>query len=132
MKVSRVLVLGKCCSHEVGRLIHPNQVKKISIDGKVVEHEVVRSINAYIVALLLVFVSSILLISLEGYDFTTTFTSVVATLNNIGPGLGMVGPSGNFAFFGDFSKLVFIFDMLAGRMELFAMLVLFAPSTWRK
>ena len=132
MKVSRVLVLGKGCSHEVGRLIHPNQVKKISIDGKVVEHEVVRSINAYIVALLLVFVSSILLISLEGYDFTTTFTSVVATLNNIGPGLGMVGPSGNFAFFGDFSKLVFIFDMLAGRLELFPMLVLFAPSTWRK
>ena len=132
MKVSRVLVLGKGGSHEVGRLIHPNQVKKISIDGKVVEHEVVRSINSYIVALLLVLVISTLLISLEGHDFTTTFTAVVATLNNIGPGLGKVGPSGNFAFFGDFSKIVFIFDMLAGRLEIFPMLVLFAPSTWRK
>jgi trk system potassium uptake protein TrkH len=132
MKVSRIMVLAKGGMHEVGRMIHPKQVKKISIGGKKVEHEVVRSINAYLVAFILIYVVSFLLISLEGYDFTTSFTSIVATINNIGPGLELVGPSGNFAFWGDCSKLVFIFNMLAGRLEVFPMLILFSPLTWKK
>jgi trk system potassium uptake protein TrkH len=73
-----------------------------------------------------------LLISLDGYDMITNFTAVTATINNIGPGLGAVGPTGSFAFFSVPSKIVFIFDMLAGRLEVFPMLILFAPSTWRK
>ncbi len=132
MKVSRILVLAKGGMREVGQMIHPRQIKKISMDGRMVEHEVVRSINAYLSAFIMVFVVSFLLISLDGHDMTTTFTSVVATLNNIGPGLEKVGPSGNFAFFSPFSKLVFIFDMLAGRLEIFPMLILFAPRTWKK
>ncbi len=132
MKVSRVIVLAKGGMHEVGRMIHPKQVKKISMDRRVVEHEVVRSINAYLVAFTLIYVASLLLISLDGFDFTTSFTSVAATINNVGPGLGAVGPTGNFAAFSPLSKVVFIFDMLAGRLEVFPMLVLFAPSTWRK
>ena len=132
MKISRIIVLTKGGVHEVGRMIHPKQVKKISLDGRVVEHEVVRSINAYLMAFILLYVVSLLLISLDGFDFTTSFTAVAATMNNIGPGLGAVGPSGNFAAFSPFSKLVFIFDMLAGRLEVFPMLVLFSPSTWRK
>ena len=107
-------------------------MKKISIDGRKLEHDVVRSINSYLVAFVLIYVVSLLLISLEGYDLTTSFTAVAATINNVGPGLGLVGPSGNFAFWGDFSKLVFIFDMLAGRLEIFPMLILFSPLTWKK
>lgn len=113
-------------------MIHPKQVKKIAIDGRKLEHEVVRSINAYLVAFILVYVISLLLISLEGYDLVTSFTAVAATVNNVGPGLGAVGPSGNFAFFNDFSKLVLVFDMLAGRLEIFPILILFSPRTWKK
>ncbi len=132
MKVSRHIILVKGGLHEVGRLIHPKQVKKITVDGTIVEHEVVRSVNAYLVAYVLVFIVSLLLISIDGYDLKTGFTSVAATINNVGPGLGKVGPAGNFAFYSDFSKIVFIFDMLAGRLEIFPMLVLFAPATWRR
>ncbi len=132
MKVSRIMVLAKGGMHEVGRMIHPKQVKKITIDGRVVEHEVVRSINAYLVAFILIYVASFAIISLDGFDFTTSFTAVAATINNIGPGLGAVGPTGNFAQFSILSKLVFIFDMLAGRLEVFPMLILFSPSTWKK
>jgi len=132
IKVSRAVMLSKGASHEVGRILHPNKVKKITMDKRVVEHEVVRSLNAYIIAYILICIVSVLLISLEGYDMTTNFTSVAATLNNVGPGLSLVGPTGSFAFFSDFSKIVYIFDMLAGRLEIFPMLVLFAPATWRK
>lgn len=102
------------------------------MDKRVVEHEVVRSLNAYVIAYILIFVVSLLFISLEGYDMVTNFTSVAATINNVGPGLGLVGPTGSFAFFSVPSKIVFIFDMLVGRLEVFPMLILFAPSTWRK
>ncbi len=132
MKVSRMMVLFKGSTHEVKRILHPRQVKKITIEKRIVEHEVVRGINAYLFAYILIFVVSLLIISLNGFDFVTNFTSVAATLNNIGPGLGMVGPDGNFAAFSELSKLTFIFNMLAGRLEVFPMLVLFAPSTWRK
>ena len=132
IKVARVVMLSKGAGHEVGRILHPKKVKKITMDKRVVEHDVVRSLNAYVIAYILIYIVSMLLISLDGYDFTTNFTSVVATLNNIGPGLSLVGPAGSFAFFSDFSKIVYIFDMLAGRLEIFPMLVLFAPATWRK
>ncbi len=102
------------------------------MDGNVVEHDVVRSTNAYFCVFFVIMAVSTLLISIEGYDFTTNFTSVLATLNNMGPGLNAVGPTCNFAFFSDFSKLVFIFDMLAGRLELFPMLLLITPRSWRK
>ncbi|MBO5480577.1 MAG: TrkH family potassium uptake protein [Clostridia bacterium] len=132
IKVSRWVMLSKGATHEVRRILHPKQVKKITMDKKVVEHEVVRSMNAYVIAYVLIFVISWLLVSLEGYDMTTNFTAVSATINNVGPGLELVCPTGSFAFFSDWSKLVFIFDMLAGRLEIFPMLILFTPSTWRK
>ena len=132
MKVSRHLVLFKGAKHEVRRMIHPKQIKKITLDGKVVEHEVVRSINAYLVAFILVFVASLLLVSIDGKSVETTFSAVTATINNIGPGLGEAGPYGSFTSFSWLSKLVFIFDMLAGRLEIFPMLILFSPATWKK
>ena len=132
MKVSRFLIWGKGASNEVHRMLHPKQVKKIMMDRQLVEHEVVRSANAYLIAYIFIFIASLLVVSLEGVDLTSTFTSVVTTINNVGPGLGMVGPVGSFADFSWWSKLVFIFDMLVGRLEVFPMLVLFAPATWRK
>ena len=132
IKVSRIVVLYKGATHEMKRLLHPKQVKKITVDGNVVEHEVVRGINAYMVAYFLIFIVSFLLISFDCQDFTTNFTAVAATFNNIGPGMSLVGPDGGFGFYSVFSKLVFIFDMLAGRLEIFPMLLLFSTKTWRK
>ena len=132
MKVSRWMMFTKGALNEIGRLVHPKQVKKITLDKKVVEHEVVRSLNAYFIAFFMILGFSLLVVSIEGHDFATNFTAVVTTMNNVGPGLNLVGPSGNFGFFSIPSKIVFIFDMLAGRLELFPMLVLFSPNTWKK
>jgi trk system potassium uptake protein TrkH len=130
IKCSRVVILIKGMLRELRRIIHPRQVKKITLDSKPVDHEVVRSVNAYIVTLLVLFVGSLVIVSFDNYDLTTSFTSVVATINNVGPGLGAA--YSNFADFSILSKLVFVFDMLAGRLELFPMLILFSPFTYRK
>lgn len=132
MKVSRMIILGKGVANEMKRTLHPKQVKKITMDGKVVEHEVVRGVNSYVFAYVLIYLVSMLIISLDCQDLVTNFTSVATTINNIGPGLGAVGPSGNFAEFSVLSKLTFIFNMLVGRLEVFPMLLLFAPTTWKK
>ena len=132
IKVSRYVILFKGLKKELGQTIHPRQVKKITIDSRPVSHEVIRSVNAYIICYLIIFAVSVALISFNEYDLVTNFTAVAATINNIGPGLEMVGPAENFAHFSIFSKLVLIFDMLAGRLELFPMLILFSPRAWKK
>lgn len=130
MKVSRFVILFKNIGKEFHSYIHPRSVKKIQLDGKPVEHDVVRSINVYCFTFAAIFCASVLLISLEGYDFTTTFTAVAATFNNIGPGLELVGPMSNYGHLSDFSTWVLTFDMLAGRLELFPLLLLFHPTIW--
>ncbi|MBQ8394243.1 MAG: TrkH family potassium uptake protein [Clostridia bacterium] len=132
MKVSRFVMYGKGAINETGKMLHPKQIKRITVDGRVVEDDVIRSIYAYLIAYIAIFVVSLLIISLDGKDMVTNFSSVATTLNNVGPGLEQVGPMGSFANFSWWSKLVFIFDMLAGRLEVFPMLLLFAPATWRK
>lgn len=132
MKVSRFIVMVKTMTKELNSYIHPKSVKKIKMDGKPIEHEVVRSINVYLITFMIIFVVSVFAISFEGHDLVTNFTAVAATINNIGPGLSMVGPDCNFGFFSNFSKLVIIFDMLAGRLELFPLLILFHPAVWKE
>lgn len=132
IKVSRIIILFKGYIREIGTLIHPKQVKKITIDSKPVESQVVKSVSAYIVCYVIVFALSLLIISLDNHSFTTNFTAVTATINNIGPGLDAVGPTANYAFFSPLSKITLIFNMLAGRLELFPMLILFSPTTWKK
>ena len=132
LKVSRILITIKSIAKEISLMIHPKQVKKVIIDKRPVEHEIVRATSAYMVCFILVFAASLLLVSIENHDLVTSFTAVAATINNIGPGLGLVGPTGNFAFFTPFTKIVLILDMLVGRLELFPMLVLFFPGTWKK
>lgn len=132
IKVSRLTIWLKTILKELDVIVHVRNVKKVKLDGKAVEHEVIRSVNVYFAAYLLVFIASVFLVTFDEMDLVTNFTAVAATLNNIGPGLEMVGPTGNFSVFSGFSKLVLIFDMLAGRLELFPLLILFAPSTWKK
>ena len=105
---------------------------RLKLDGKPVEAETNNGVRVYLLAYAAIFIASMLVISLDNFDFTTNFTAVAATFNNIGPGLNMVGPAGNFSEFSWISKLVLILDMLAGRLELYPLLVLFAPSVWRK
>lgn len=130
IKVSRFLILGKAIRKEIRRYIHPHSVNIIQIDDKPLEHEVVRSVNIFVTLYVVIFTVSAFLISLNGFDLVTTFTSVAATLNNIGPGLEQVGPIGNFALFSHFSKYILMFDMLAGRLELFPMIIMFHPTVW--
>lgn len=132
MKVSRVIILFKNLSRELLAMIHPKQVKKIQLDGHSVEDETVHTVGVYIVAYLALMVVSIGIISFDNHDLITNFTAVVSAVNNIGPGLELVGPSANFGFFSIPSKLTLIFDMLAGRLELFPMLLLFNPAMWKK
>ena len=132
IKVSRIIVEMKTIRKELEHLIHPRSVRVLKFEGRTLEHSVLRGINVYFMTYITVFAVSILLVAMDGKDFTTTVTAVVATFNNIGPGLSMVGPTGNFSEFSAFSKIVLMFDMLAGRLELFPMLLIFMPDTWKR
>ena len=132
IKVSRFLILGKTLAKELKTALHPQVVAPARMDGKLLNHETIRTTNVFIAAYIFIFAASFFLISLNGFDMVTNFTAVAATLNNIGPGLVKVGPMQNFGCFADPAKLVLIFDMLAGRLEIFPMLLLFAPSIWKR
>ncbi len=132
IKVSRIVILFKAIRKELSLMIHPRLVKKNKMDGHTVSHETQRSTNVFISVYLIILFASLLLIGIDEFDFTTNFTAVAATLNNIGPGLELVGPTQNFSIFSPFSKCVLIFDMLAGRLELFPMLIILLPSCWKK
>ncbi len=132
VKVSRFVILYKVMAFEVRKLLHPRSIKVLTMDGKAISRETIQGVQSYMMVYFLVTVLSILLISLDNYDFVTTVTAVEATLNNIGPGLNLVGPTGNYAFFSPLSKIVLSLDMLFGRLELFPMVILLSASTWRK
>ncbi|MCD7826231.1 MAG: TrkH family potassium uptake protein [Clostridiaceae bacterium] len=131
IKVSRIVVLMKSVIKELNSYIHPKSIKKINLDKKPIEHEVVRSINVFFITFMLLFSTSVLIVSFEGQDLVTTFTAVIAAFNNIGPGLAKVGPTQNFGFLTPLTKYVLMFDMLAGRLELFPLLILFHPAIWK-
>lgn len=132
IKVYRIMVLLKSIAKEIKIAAHPRNVHKLTVNGRVVAHETVRAINVFMVSYLAIFAISLLLISVDNLGFTTNFTAVLATLNNIGPGLGAVGPIMNFSVYSSFSKIIFIANMLIGRLEIFPMLILFSPYTWKK
>lgn len=131
IKVSRFVIWVKTLLKELGSYIHPKSIRKIKFEGKAVEHEVLRATNVYFITFILVFSASVFAISFDEFDLVTNFTAIAATINNIGPGLSMVGPTCNFSMFSSFSKYIMIFDMLAGRLELFPLLILFHPILWK-
>lgn len=128
LKVSRLIIILKSARREFRRISHPRSVKIITFDGSRLNDDTIHSTFAYFFIYVMIFAASTLVVALDNFDFTTTVTSVIATLNNIGPGLNMVGATGNFSEFSFLSKLVFIADMLLGRLEIFPLLFLFAPS----
>ena len=133
LKVSRVMILVKSGVREIRRLLNPKTVTVVRIDKKPVEEEVIAGTGGFFGLYMLLILLSTLLISVDGFDFTTNFTSVVTCINNIGPTLGkVIGVTGNFSVFSPFSKLILSFCMLAGRLNIFPVLILFSPVTWKK
>lgn len=132
IKVSRFIIAIKSFIKEIISYLHPRSVKKIKVEGKPLEHETLRATNVYFMTYMVIFAVSVLLVSIENKDLVTNFTAVAATFNNIGPGLSMVGPMANFGHFTDFTKYILMFDMLAGRLEIFPMLLLFCPAVWKR
>lgn len=130
-KVSRLIILLKAVKSEILSIVHPRSVQSVRTDGKNVSNELVKKVLCYLGAYVIIFMISILLVSFDNKDMTTTVTAVTTTFNNVGPGLSGVGPTCNFGGFSVFSKLVMIVDMLIGRLEIFPMLVLFAPGMWK-
>lgn len=131
IKVSRIVIAAKSAMAEIKHMIRPRQVKKITFEGKPVENDTVKGIFAYIVAYAFIFFASFLVVAVcDGQSIETTFSSVTSCINNIGPGLDKAGPMANFAFYSPVSKIVLSLDMLLGRLEIFPILMLFAPSVW--
>ena len=133
LKVVRVSLIMKAVRRSIATMLHPNSVKLIHMDGEQVDEEVVDGVKEYFLIYMLILAGSVLLVSMDPFvDFEATMTSVVTCLNNVGPGLGLVGPISNFSQFSDFSKIVLSLDMLLGRLELFPILILAVPSAWKK
>ena len=131
LKVARVLLLFKSLKRNIAQTLHPRKVQVIRNNGSVVSERIVANTNAYLCAYVVLMFGSFVLISLDGYSVGTNFSAVLSCLNNIGPGLELVGPTCNFSIFSAFSKLVLILDMLLGRLEIFPILVLFSLQTWK-
>ena len=132
MKISRVIILIKASYANLRRLVSPRSIKSIKMDGKRIESETIADVNAFVTIYILIMIVSVILVSLDGQSITTTGSAVVATLNNIGIGFQGVGSSGNFSIFSSLSKLVMCFDMIAGRLEIFPLIILLMPRTWRR
>ncbi len=132
VKVSRIIILFKSIVKEIRIGAHPKSTVKLKMNGRPIEHETVRAVNVFMAAYMAIFAASILLVSLDNMDFITNFTAVLTTIGNTGPGLAGVGPTQNFSSFSDFSTFVFTLDMIIGRLEIFPMLILFSPYTWKR
>ena len=132
IKVSRLLILAKSVKQEIGRMLHPKSVNILKVNGKKINHETKRGVYVYFIAYIMILMGSVLIVSINNFDFATTFTGVLTTLNNVGPGIAAVGPIENFYDFSVLSKIVFCFDMLVGRLEIFPFLMLFSSNLWRR
>ncbi len=132
LKLSRVMLFIRTAAADVGRVVNPRRVNRVEMDGKRVTPETTGAVYAYVALVMLILLGCTALVSLDGYDFSTNFTAALSCISNVGPGLGRIGPSGNFAIFSSFSKIVMAITMLFGRLEIYAMLILFIPSTWKR
>ncbi len=132
LKVSRIVILCKNGLNELRSYVHPRSVRKLKMDGKPLDESVSRSVGVYLFIYMLIFTVSLLILCRDGMNFSTNFTAVAATFNNIGPGLALVGPTLNYYSYSGLAKYTMMFDMLAGRLELYPMLLLFYPAMWRE
>lgn len=132
MKVSRIVIMLKTGLKEIRYCLNPREVRVIHFEGEALDRAVTTGVSSYFLIYMILYALSLLLISLDGYDFTTTFSAVATCFNNVGPGFGKIGPASNFSCMSDLSKYVLSFNMLLGRLEIFPMLVLLSPESWRK
>lgn len=131
LKVSRVIIFFKAARQDLNKMLHTHAVTAIRFEGKPLDEKTLQGVHNYFNVYMLLIMLSTVLVSLDGFDLITTFTAVITCLNNVGPGMELVGPMGNFSHFSDPVKYLLSFDMLAGRLELYPMLALFAPRLWR-
>lgn len=132
LKVSRVIIFFKAARQDLNKMLHTHAVTAIRFEGKPLDEKTLQGVHNYFNVYMLLIMLSTVLVSLDGFDMITTFTAVITCLNNVGPGMEMVGPMGNFSQFSAPVKYLLSFDMLAGRLELYPMLALFAPRLWRR
>ncbi len=132
IKVSRFLILFQSAHDEIGRLLRPRSVRRARMDGRPVNEKTVHCTLVFFMLYLVITFCSMLIVSLDGFDFTTSFTGVVACISNVGPGLSLVGPVGNYAMFSWFSKIILSLCMLLGRLEIYPVLILFSSSLWKR
>ena len=132
IKIGRILLIGRAARCEIRRMSRPRTVNRVMVNGKAVDDETLRGSLIFFFLYILMLILGTLLISVDGFDTTTNFTAVLSCLSNIGPGLGLVGPMGNFAMYSIFSKIVLTAAMLIGRLEIFPILILFSPSLWKR
>ena len=132
LKLSRVMLFVRTAAADVGRVVSPRRVNRVEMDGKRVTAETTGAVYAYVALVMLILLGCTAIVSFDGYDFSTNFTAALSCISNVGPGLGKIGPSGNFAIFSPLSKIVMAITMLFGRLEIYAMLILFIPSTWKR
>ena len=132
LKLSRVMLFIRSAAVDVGHMVNPRRVNRVKMDGKPVTPETTGVVYSYVALVMLILLGCTALVSFDGFDFSTNFTAALSCISNIGPGLGKIGPSGNFSIFSDFSKIVMAITMLLGRLEIYAILILFIPSTWRR
>ena len=131
IKVARLLLLLKSTRRNINQMLHPRKVLLVRDNDQVVDEKILANTNAYLAAYVIILFVSFMVVSLDGFSTGTNFSAILCCFNNIGPGLEAVGPTCNFSHFSVLSKLVLIFDMLLGRLEIFPLLVLFSPQTWR-
>ncbi len=132
IKVCRFVILCKSIRQEIRKILHPNVVTMVKINGKKVNNDTMKGINTFFAAYIFILVISVLIVSIDNFDFATSFSGVLTTINNVGPGISKVGPVENFHMCSPLSKLVFCFDMLVGRLEIFPYLLLLSPDLWRR
>jgi len=132
MKISRWLILLKSIRCEIKQVLHPKSVNIVKINGKRIGQSTMQSVYVYFIAYIIILMGSVLIVSIDNWDFSTTFTSVLTTLSNVGPGMNHVGPVEHFADFSPLSKIVLCIDMLVGRLEIFPFLMLFSPIMWKR
>jgi trk system potassium uptake protein TrkH len=132
LKIARLLILLKSLRRNITKVLNPRKIRMVRNNGEVMNEAIIENTNAYLAAYVLIIITSYILISLDNFSIGTNLTAVLACFNNIGPGLEAVGPTCNYSQFSDFSKLILSIDMLAGRLEIFPILVLFSRSTWKK
>ena len=132
LKCGRLLILLKSVKRNIRKTLNPRKIEVVRMGGNAVKEEVVTNVNNYFTAYIIIIFISFILISIDGFSILTNFSSVLSCFNNIGPGLDMVGPASNYSMFSDWSKIILIIDMLAGRLEIFPIMILLSKTTWSR